>query len=49
MRPCVVMVGNLSEGYVAFGPFASFDEATAWCDANGHAGDSWVLTLKKPA
>lgn len=38
----MVLVGNLSEGFVAYGPYDSFDEA---CEA--HDGEeSWVMTLE---
>lgn len=40
----VSMVGNLSEGFRAIGPFKSFDEA---CGHNG-SGVDWIMTLEKP-
>jgi hypothetical protein len=40
----VSMVGNLSEGFRAIGPFKSFDEA---CGHNGSEPD-WIMTLEKP-
>lgn len=44
---CIVMVGNIGDGYTAHGPFASFDEAAEW--AQKHAADySWVMTLHRP-
>lgn len=44
---CIVMVGNIGDGYTAHGPFASFDEAADW--AQQYAADySWVMTLHRP-
>jgi len=37
----VVIVGNFTEGYRTFGPFASFDEAADCADGC----DSWITTL----
>lgn len=45
--PAVVLVGNIFDGYDVVGPFASFDEAAAWCDKNTHR-DTWVATLNSP-
>lgn len=40
----VALVGNLSEGYVAFGPYENFDDA-----ATNHPGpDVWIVEMKKP-
>jgi len=40
----VALVGNLSEGYGAVGPFADFDEACAWAEGQ----DSWIITMQNP-
>lgn len=43
-HPCVVMVGNLNEGYKCYGPFNNFDEAAEWSDKNT-TFNSWVMSL----
>lgn len=40
----VVLVGNLSDGFRAYGPYESFDEAAA---AHTDSG-SWVMTMIRP-
>jgi hypothetical protein len=40
----VVLVGNLSDGFTAYGPYDSFDEA---CAAHENE-ESWVMTLEEP-
>jgi len=47
---CVVMVGNLSEGYKVYGPFESFDEAAIWYDYASKLQylDSWFMKLDSP-
>lgn len=40
----VVLVGNLSDGFTAYGPYDSFDEA---CAAHENE-ESWVMTLEPP-
>lgn len=42
--PTIVLVGNLSEGFKAVGPFPDHDAAAAW--ATG--AESWVMTLEAP-
>ena len=42
--PCVALVGNLSEGYTAYGPYADFEEA-----ADAHPGpDVWIVSVYAP-
>lgn len=41
----VAIFGNLSEGFTAYGPFASFDAAASF--SNGQ-DESWIMTLKDP-
>jgi hypothetical protein len=41
----VVLVGNLSDGFKALGPFNSFEEACEACPGP----DVWVMRLTKPA
>jgi hypothetical protein len=37
----IVMAGNLSEGYVAYGPYATFDDA-----ANAHVYEEcWIMEV----
>jgi hypothetical protein len=43
---CVVLVGNLSEGFEVVGPFKGFDEAAGWCSAC--SSNSWVMSLEDP-
>lgn len=45
----VAMVGDMSHGYRAVGPFESFDIAHAWTEANiGVAELTWVIPLCGP-
>ena len=41
-----VMVGNLTEGFRAVGPFEDFDEALKHCEAYGDP--TWVVSLNSP-
>ena len=40
----VALVGNLTEGFTAYGPFKDFDEAAQWAEGR----ESWVMELKDP-
>ena len=40
------MVGNLSEGYTAVGPFENFEMACLYFD---NEPDSWIMTLELPS
>jgi len=42
----ILVVGNLSDGYHAVGPFT--DHHTAAESAEGSAWDTWVATLERP-
>lgn len=45
----IVLRGNLSEGFRAFGPFNNFDEAAGWCDDNANTlMQDWIITLEEP-
>jgi len=44
MAQHVVLIGNLSDGFRAVGPFVEFDEAADW--ASNWLTDSWVMTLE---
>ncbi len=45
MAKCVVMVGNLNDGYMPVGPFESFDAAD---EAFPSATNTWIMTLFTP-
>lgn len=40
----IAMVGSLSEGFTAYGPFADFDAACKMADGD----PSWIMTLEDP-
>lgn len=40
----VALIGNLSEGFKAVGPFKDFDEATVFCTGR----ESWIMTVEDP-
>ena len=43
----VVMVGNMSEGYRAIGPFNNWDEAATWADTHNLGGlECWLMKLE---
>lgn len=48
MNPCIIVAGNLSDGFRFVGPFQSFDEATEyaerWIDDT-----TWIASLDLPA
>lgn len=44
----VVLIGNLSDGYGAVGPFIDFDEATRWADGPDGQEEAWLFTLQNP-
>jgi hypothetical protein len=45
----IVLFGSLSAGYEAYGPFASKDEATEFCDNEDlTVADTVIIELKKP-
>lgn len=44
--PCVLVVGNLTEGFRFIGPFADFDAAAQFSE--GVDVESWVDTLQAP-
>lgn len=29
-KPCIVMIGDLADGFFAYGPFKNYDEAENW-------------------
>ena len=44
----IVMVGNLEEGWNAYGPFDSFDDAVQWADVENRDHAFWVMKLIRP-
>ena len=42
--PVVVLIGNISEGYIACGPYTTMDDACAATDGI----ESWVMTMVPP-
>jgi len=45
-QPCILVVGNPSEGYRYLGPFADFDAAAQFSESVD--SDTWVATLEIP-
>jgi hypothetical protein len=45
-KPCVLVVGNPSDGYRYIGPFEDFDAAAQFSE--GADSDNWVATLEAP-
>ena len=46
MGPAIVLAGNLSDGFKVYGPFASFDAATVYCDLRLTDVNTWVMGLE---
>ena len=44
--PCILVIGNLSDGFRFVGPFTSFGEAAEYAERVDT--DNWVATLEKP-
>lgn len=42
----VALVGNLSDGYTAYGPYSSFDVAAS--NTEGLQHPSWIMSLVRP-
>lgn len=42
---CIVIVGNLSDGFKAVGPFESFDDGAEWADKLVLTAQTWVMTV----
>lgn len=45
MQECIIVVGNLSDGFQFVGPFEDFDEAALYAEKNYSNLDTWVATL----
>lgn len=43
-----VLMGNLSEGFQAVGPFEDFEEAHLHCDSRTYEHPTWILSLNSP-
>jgi len=43
MSKCIVVMGNLSDGFSFVGPFVDFDDATQWCE--NAKDNTWVASL----
>ena len=46
MDTCMLVVGNLSDGFRFFGPFKDFEEACNYSERID--ADNWVATLEPP-
>jgi len=44
----IVMIGNLSEGWIPVGPFDTWEDACAWADENIGQSDTWVMSVYSP-
>ena len=47
-EPCILVVGNLEDGFRFIGPFPDFDEASGYSSRVGVEGCEWVATLEAP-
>ena len=47
-KPCVLVIGNLNEGFRFIGPFADFDEAAEYSQKFGQDAWDWIATLESP-
>jgi len=47
-KPCVLVIGNLNEGFRFIGPFDDFDEAAEYSQKFGQDAWDWVATLESP-
>jgi hypothetical protein len=46
----IILVGNISDGFSAVGPFATFDAAAAWSESNDQLKQgTWIMPLEPPA
>lgn len=44
----VVMVGNISDGWVSVGPFDSWEDACEWADKSIAESMTWIETVYSP-
>lgn len=49
-KKCIIVHGNLSDGFTFQGPYEDFDEASEAADVQQihEAGPSWIATLEEP-
>jgi len=49
-KPHIVLIGNISDGYTAVGPFENFDDGADWADQDEEAviKGSWIISLQPP-
>jgi hypothetical protein len=45
----IVLVGNLSEGYTAHGPFDCHDDAAEWASKHYLPHYDWIMTIFQPS
>tara|TARA_B100000953_G_C17777126_1_gene344297 strand:- start:354 stop:569 length:216 start_codon:yes stop_codon:yes gene_type:complete len=45
--PCIILQGNLSDGYKAIGPFNGFDSAADYAEAL--YASTWIMTIEEPS
>jgi hypothetical protein len=43
-----VMLGNLTEGFTAIGPFEDYDEAQKHCFSRAFIHSTWIIPLNSP-
>jgi hypothetical protein len=48
MNQCIIVAGNLSDGFRFVGPFPSFDEAAEYAD-QFIDDTTWIATIEGPA
>ena len=46
MSQCILVIGNLSDGFRFVGPFDDFDDATLYVTDERIDEDNWVATLE---
>ena len=49
VNPSCVLIGNLSDGFTMYGPFADFDLAAVWQERNRANHESWITMLHEPS
>lgn len=47
-EPCILVIGNLADGFRFIGPFADFDEASEYSNRFGNGSQDWIATLESP-
>jgi hypothetical protein len=44
----IVMVGNMSDGWIPVGPFDTWEDACWWADNNIAETNTWVMSVYSP-